>query len=230
MTRLSVQGTRTLTERCGRVGDWRGSAWSSVGPAQAIRVASLSTPARCTQMADGATPSPAPAQRTVRKVCPYTAQPHPFTGGHSVYRDRLLNKGTLVVDDNGLLRFTVPGMAAYVLRRAGAEQPFVGELVPHYPERWMVDEGGRAVDALDGGDSDDGCRRAAIGPPPAARPVVQHDHVTGEVNLHPGDTGPPVGNKPAPISCEPSSQPLGGYDGVAPSPVPPCGGTTRTRP
>ncbi|MGC8628366.1 MAG: ATP-binding protein [Acidimicrobiales bacterium] len=44
----------------------------------------------------------------------------------SVYRDRLLNKGTLFVDDNGLLRFTVPGMAAYVLRQAGAEQPPIG--------------------------------------------------------------------------------------------------------
>jgi hypothetical protein len=47
----------------------------------------------------------------------------------SVYRDRLLNKGTLFVDDNGLLRFTVPGMAAYVLRQAGAEKPSIGELV-----------------------------------------------------------------------------------------------------
>jgi hypothetical protein len=47
----------------------------------------------------------------------------------SVYRDRLLNKGTLFVDDNGLLRFTVPGMAAYALRQAGAEQPSIGELV-----------------------------------------------------------------------------------------------------
>jgi hypothetical protein len=64
----------------------------------------------------------------------------------------------------------------------------------------VVDEGGRAVDGLEDGDGDDGCRRAAIGPPPAARSVVQHDHVTGEVKLHPGDTGPPVGNKPAPIS------------------------------
>jgi hypothetical protein len=82
----------------------------------------------------------------------------------SVYRDRLLNKGTLFIDDNGLLRFTVPGMAGYVLRQAGAEQPSVGELVPQRRERWMVDKGSRSVDTLDGSDGHDGCRRAAIGP------------------------------------------------------------------
>jgi hypothetical protein len=31
----------------------------------------------------------------------------------------LLNKGTLFVDDNGLLRFTVAGQATNVLRQAG---------------------------------------------------------------------------------------------------------------
>lgn len=50
---------------------------------------------------------------------------HETTRALSSYRDRLLNKGTLFATETGVLRFTVPGMASYVLQRA-AEGLFRG--------------------------------------------------------------------------------------------------------
>jgi hypothetical protein len=66
-----------------------------------------------------------------------------------------------------------------------------------------VDEGSRSVDTLDGGDGHDGGRWAPIGPPPAARSVVQRHKVTAQVDLDPGDAGPPVGDETAAIASEP---------------------------
>ncbi len=72
----------------------------------------------------------------------------------------------MLIDARRSVSVRVPtrGMAAYFLRQAGAEQPSVGELVPQRRERWMVDEGGRSVGTLDGGNGHDGCRWAPHGP------------------------------------------------------------------
>ena len=86
----------------------------------------------------------------------------------------------------------------------------------------MVDKGGRAVNALDGGDGSDGCRRGGA----PGQQLARSSSTTmsrARSTCPPAMVRPPVGDKPAPVSGEPSGQALGGHDGLVPFTVPPCG-------